>query len=163
MLQEKIRVALYVQKAALTFIDGTISLQALYRLVNCGSNNILIGIWFVLPTAVSNIEYQLPEEARKAGFFINSDELATIAREHNSKSLKVHGGIDGISRKLSVSLEDGIKTSDLSVRQNIFGANKFPEKPARRFWMFVWDALQDLTLIIMIGLCRCFHRSWARH
>ncbi|PKU64887.1 probable calcium-transporting ATPase 9, plasma membrane-type [Dendrobium catenatum] len=120
-IQEKIRVALYVQKAALTFID-----------------------------AANNIEYQLPEEARKAGFYISPDELATIAREHNSKSLKIHGGVDGISRKLSVSLEDGIKTSDLSIRQNIFGANKFSEKPARSFWMFVWDALQDLTLIILM-------------
>lgn len=120
-IQEKIRVALFVQKAALTFID-----------------------------AANNIEYQIPEEAKKAGFNISPDELATIAREHNSKSLKIHGGVDGISRKLSVSLDDGVKTNDLSIRQCIFGANQFPEKPTRSFWMFVWDALQDLTLIILM-------------
>ncbi|PKA61773.1 putative calcium-transporting ATPase 4, plasma membrane-type [Apostasia shenzhenica] len=118
-IQEKIRVALYVQKAALTFI-------------------------------AVGIKYQLPEDARKAGFYISPDELATIAREHNSERLKTKGGVDGISRKLSVSLEDGIKTSDLSLRQNIFGANQFAEKPTRSFWMFVWDAVQDLTLIILM-------------
>ncbi|KAG0484024.1 hypothetical protein HPP92_012108 [Vanilla planifolia] len=120
-IQEKLRVALYVQKAALTFIG-----------------------------AANNFEYELPEEAREAGFYISPDELATIAREHDSKRLKIHGGVDGISRKLSVKLEDGVKTSDLSIRRKVFGANQFPEKPARTFWMFIWDALQDLTLIILM-------------
>ncbi|KAG0481615.1 hypothetical protein HPP92_012473 [Vanilla planifolia] len=54
--EEKLRVALYVQKAALTFIG-----------------------------AANNFEYELPEEAREAGFYISPDELATIAREHDSK------------------------------------------------------------------------------
>ncbi|XP_010921867.1 probable calcium-transporting ATPase 8, plasma membrane-type [Elaeis guineensis] len=119
-IQEKIRVALYVQKAALQFIDA------------------------------AKTEYQIPEEVRKAGFYINPDELASIARGHNIKSLKIHGGVDGLARKLSVSLEDGIKTSDLSIRQNIFGVNQYVEKPPRSFWMFVWDALHDLTLIILM-------------
>ncbi|XP_008777739.2 probable calcium-transporting ATPase 8, plasma membrane-type [Phoenix dactylifera] len=119
-IQEKIRVALYVQQAALQFIDA------------------------------AKTEYQIPEEVRKAGFYINPDELASIARGHNTKILKIHGGVGRLARKLSVSLEDGIKTSDLSIRQNIFGVNQYVEKPARNFWMFVWDALHDLTLIILM-------------
>ncbi|KAE9459764.1 hypothetical protein C3L33_08340, partial [Rhododendron williamsianum] len=32
----------------------------------------------------------------------------------------------------------------------VYGLNKFVEKRSRPFWMFVWDALQDLTLIILM-------------
>ncbi|KAH7654897.1 P-type ATPase protein [Dioscorea alata] len=120
-IQEKIRVALYVQKAALTFIE-----------------------------AVAKKDYKLPKEAKDAGFDIGADELASIVSSHDIKSLKFHGGVEGISRKVSVSLDDGLKSSDLSIRQNIFGVNRYIEKPSRSFWMFVWDALQDLTLIILM-------------
>ncbi|WOK93558.1 putative calcium-transporting ATPase 4, plasma membrane-type [Canna indica] len=120
-IQEKIRVALYVQKAALQFIE-----------------------------AAAGTEYQLLEEVRKAGFFISPNELATIARRHDKKKLKSHGGLHGISREISVSLDHGIKKSDLLVRQDIYGINQYAESPPRSFWMFVWDALHDLTLIILM-------------
>lgn len=120
-IQEKIRVALYVQKAALTFID-----------------------------AASKIHYQLTEKAKKAGFSISPDELASISRGHDIKTLKVHGGVNGLLSKISVSADDGIKSSELPIRQEIYGLNKYVEKPSRSFWMFVWDALQDLTLIILM-------------
>ncbi|RZS19269.1 hypothetical protein BHM03_00051691 [Ensete ventricosum] len=95
-------------------------------------------------------EYQLSEEVRKAGYFINPDELASIARRHDGKRLRNHGGVNGVARELSVSLDYGIKTSDLSIRQDIYGVNQYVEKPPRSFWMFVWDALHDLTLIILV-------------
>ncbi|KAJ6852268.1 putative calcium-transporting ATPase 5, plasma membrane-type [Iris pallida] len=120
-IQEKIRVALYVQKAALTFIE-----------------------------AANKAEYKLSEDARAAGFYISPDELASIARAHDTKSLQRNGGVDGISRKVSVFPDHGIKTSDLPIRQKIYGLNQYVEKPSRSFWMFVWDALQDLTLIILM-------------
>ncbi|KAH7511823.1 hypothetical protein FEM48_Zijuj12G0023400 [Ziziphus jujuba var. spinosa] len=78
-IQEKIRVALYVQKAALQFIDA-------------GGRN----------------EYTLSEEAREAGFSIHPDELASIVRSHDSRALKFQGGVEGIARKVSVSLDYGV-------------------------------------------------------
>ncbi|KZV47281.1 calcium-transporting ATPase 11, plasma membrane-type [Dorcoceras hygrometricum] len=122
MIQEKIRIALYVQKAALHFID-----------------------------AVNRPERgKIPEEVTEAGFNIDPDDLASIASKHDIKLLESHGGLEGLSKKLSVSLENGISVSEISDRQKIYGVNKFLEKPARPFWMFVWDALQDLTLIILM-------------
>ncbi|KAG6538256.1 hypothetical protein ZIOFF_003369 [Zingiber officinale] len=117
----KFRVALYVQKAALHFIDAS-----------------------------ATAEYPLTEEVRKAGYLINPDELANIARTHDNKRLKKHGGVSGIARKTSTSLDYGVKTSDLSIRQEIYGINQYVEKPPRSFLMFVWDALHDLTLLILI-------------
>ncbi|XP_057976798.1 putative calcium-transporting ATPase 11, plasma membrane-type [Malania oleifera] len=120
-LQEKIRVALYVQKAALHFID-----------------------------AGKRVEYKLSGGVRQAGFGIEPDELASIVRTHDSKGLELHGGVEGVAGKLSVSLNDGVAASEIPNRQNIYGLNRYVEKPSRTFWMFVWEALQDLTLIILI-------------
>ncbi|KAK0596740.1 hypothetical protein LWI29_018555 [Acer saccharum] len=120
-IQEKIRVALYVQKAALHFID-----------------------------AGARGEYTLSDEAREAGFSIPADELASIVRGHDIKGLKFHGGVEGIARKVCVSLHEGVHESDIPIRQKIFGINRYTEKPPRVFLMFVWDALQDLTLIMLM-------------
>ncbi|PON37972.1 P-type ATPase [Trema orientale] len=120
-LQEKIRIALYVQKAALQFI-----------------------------AAGNRAKYQLSKEAEEAGFGVEPNELATVARSHDDNCLKHHGGVEGIARELCVSLKDGVVSSDMTVRQNVYGFNRFVEKPPKGFWLFVWDAFQDLTLIILM-------------
>ncbi|CAD6254922.1 unnamed protein product [Miscanthus lutarioriparius] len=120
-IQEKIRLALVVQKAAITFIDGA-----------------------------KHKDYRITEDIIKAGFSINPDELASITSKHDVKALKMHGGADGISKKIRSSFDHGISASDLDTRQNIYGINRYVEKPSRSFWMFVWDALQDMTLIILM-------------
>ncbi|XP_030494512.2 putative calcium-transporting ATPase 11, plasma membrane-type [Cannabis sativa] len=120
-LQEKIRVALCVQKAALQFI-----------------------------AAGNKAKHKLSKEAEEAGFGVESNELSNIVRSHDEITLKQHGGVEGIARQLCVSLKDGILSTDLTVRQNIYGQNRFVEKPPKGFWMFVWDACQDLTLIILM-------------
>ncbi|XP_057718919.1 calcium-transporting ATPase 4, plasma membrane-type-like [Arachis stenosperma] len=120
-IKEKIRIALYVQKAALQFID-----------------------------AGSRVEYKLPEEARQAGFGIHPDEIAAIVRGHDFKNLMNIGGVEAITRKLAVSVDEGISEESIDPRQKVYGVNRYTEKPSRSFLMFVWDALQDLTLIILI-------------
>ncbi|XP_059462207.1 calcium-transporting ATPase 4, plasma membrane-type-like [Corylus avellana] len=120
-IQEKIRVALYVQKAAIQFID-----------------------------AAGRAEYKLSEEAREAGFSIHPDELASIVRGHDIKGLKIFGGVEGLASKVCVSLNEGISENDLPTRQKIYGFNQYTEKPSRTFLMFVWDALLDLTLIMLM-------------
>ncbi|XP_049389712.1 calcium-transporting ATPase 1 [Solanum stenotomum] len=120
--QEKLRVAVLVSQAALSFIQG--------------------------------VSYTVPEEVKDAGFQICGDELGSIVEGHNLRKLKVHGAVEGIAEKLSTSTTDGICTSAdlLSRRKEIYGINKFIESPPRSFWIFVWEALQDTTLMIL-GVC----------
>ncbi|XP_051123554.1 calcium-transporting ATPase 1-like [Andrographis paniculata] len=120
--QEKLRVAVLVSQAALSFIQG--------------------------------ISYSVPEAVKGAGFGVCADELGSIVEGHNVKKLKVHGGVEGIADKLSTSLSNGISVAEesLNQRRNIFGINKFAESPAKGFWLFVWEALQDTTLMIL-GVC----------
>ncbi|XP_076941593.1 putative calcium-transporting ATPase 11, plasma membrane-type [Bidens hawaiensis] len=120
-IQEKIRIALYVQKAALQFIDSA-----------------------------NRTERKLSEEVIQAGYDIEPEDLAYIVRSHNNKTYDFHGGLHGLARKVKVSLRDGVLSDDIPKRQQIFGYNQFVEKPQRPLWMFIWDALQDMTLIILM-------------
>nr|KAJ0226227.1 hypothetical protein LSAT_V11C100039370 [Lactuca sativa] len=101
-------------------------------------------------TAANRTEHKVSEEVAQAGYDIEPDDLAYIVRSHNNKTYDFHGGLQGLARKIKVSLRDGVLSSDISKRQQIFGFNRFVEKPPRALWMFVWDALQDLTLIILM-------------
>ncbi|CAL9161506.1 unnamed protein product [Musa hybrid cultivar] len=125
---EKLRVAVLVSKAALQFIHG-IALHS---------------------------EYIVPDEVKKAGFQICPDELGSIVEGHDVKKLKVHGGVNGIVDKLSTSTTNGLIATEESLkhRQDIYGVNKFTESQVRSFWIFVWEALQDMTLIIL-AVCAC--------
>ncbi|XXG54814.1 hypothetical protein AAC387_Pa03g2600 [Persea americana] len=124
--QEKLRVAVLVSKAALQFIHGV-----------------------SLPS-----EYKVPDEVKAAGFEICADELGSIVEGHDVKRLTINGGVEGLATKLSTSTTNGITTTEeeLKRRQDIYGINKFAESQARSFWVFVWEALQDTTLIIL-ALC----------
>ncbi|XWS14793.1 hypothetical protein CRYUN_Cryun35bG0038800 [Craigia yunnanensis] len=121
--QEKFRVAVLVSQAALQFIHG-LTLSS---------------------------DYDAPEEVKAAGFQICADELGSIVEGHDVKKLKIHGGVENIAAKLSTSIVDGIPTSEhlINERKHIYGINKFTETPARGFWVFVWEALQDTTLMIL--------------
>ncbi|GMH14841.1 hypothetical protein Nepgr_016682 [Nepenthes gracilis] len=123
--QEKLRVAVLVSQAAIQFIQG-----------------------------VTPNEYTVPEEVKAAGFQICADELCSIVEGHDLKKLNSHGGVNGIAEKLSTSITDGLTTDNnfLNRRQEIYGINKFAESKARNFWVFVWEALHDMTLMIL-GMC----------
>ena len=39
--------------------------------------------------------------------------------------------------------------ADLEARRDVFGSNTIPPKPPKTFLQLVWEALQDITLIIL--------------
>ncbi|KAL6013090.1 Calcium-transporting ATPase 2, plasma membrane-type [Asimina triloba] len=165
--QEKLRVAVLVSKAALNFIHGkgcdfnhsnTADNEFLCRKMNhlamnkvdlkCRPSGARIRL------RLTPSEYVVPEEVVAAGFQICGEELGSIVEDHDVKKLKVHGGVEGLANKLSTSTSNGLSSNEdeLRVRQEIFGINKFTESQLRSFWVFVWEALQDMTLIIL-GVC----------
>ncbi|XP_065874323.1 calcium-transporting ATPase 2, plasma membrane-type [Euphorbia lathyris] len=123
--QEKLRIAVLVSKAAFQFIQG-----------------------------VTPSDYTVPEEVKAAGFDICAEELGSIVEGHDLKKLKSHGGANGIAEKLCTSVSNGLSTDNdqLIRRQEVFGINKFAEAEIRSFWVYVWEALQDMTLMIL-GVC----------
>lgn len=60
--------------------------------------------------------------------------------------------MQGLARRLKVEFKEGLPDDekDVKQRQEIYGTNTYPEKPPKGFWVFVWEALQDVTLIILL-------------
>ncbi|KAL6331936.1 hypothetical protein AAG906_020285 [Vitis piasezkii] len=83
---------------------------------------------------------------------IGQEELASMTRDHNSNALQQYDGVKGLAELLKTNLEKGIlgDDADLLRRRNAFGSNTYPRKKGRSFWMFLWEAWQDLTLIILM-------------
>lgn len=61
------------------------------------------------------------------------------------------GGTQEICKKLYTSPSEGLSGSqvDLEHRRETFGSNSIPPKPPKTFLQLVWEALQDITLIIL--------------
>ncbi|XP_050289146.1 calcium-transporting ATPase 9, plasma membrane-type-like isoform X2 [Quercus robur] len=83
---------------------------------------------------------------------IGLEQLVSITRDHNISALQDYGGVKGVSQLLKSNLEKGITEdeTDLIKRKNSFGSNTYPRKKGRSFLRFLWEAWQDLTLIILI-------------
>ncbi|XP_065849241.1 calcium-transporting ATPase 8, plasma membrane-type-like [Euphorbia lathyris] len=85
-------------------------------------------------------------------FGIGQEPLSTMTRDHKFNELEEIGGAKGVADLLKTSPEKGIHgdDADLLKRKNVFGSNTYPQKKGRSFWMFLWEAWQDLTLIILM-------------
>ncbi|XP_077151552.1 plasma membrane calcium-transporting ATPase 4 isoform X4 [Ranitomeya variabilis] len=62
-----------------------------------------------------------------------------------------YGGVSTICRRLKTSPVEGLSgnLADLEKRRQTFGKNFIPPKKAKTFLQLVWEALQDVTLIIL--------------
>ncbi|KAB5539168.1 hypothetical protein DKX38_016701 [Salix brachista] len=85
-------------------------------------------------------------------YAIGLEQLASMTRDHNISSLQQYGGAKGLSNMLKTNLATGITgdENELIKRRNAFGTNRYPQKKGRSFLRFLWEAWQDLTLIILI-------------
>ena len=61
------------------------------------------------------------------------------------------GGSAEIARKLNTSAKSGLNDDleDLEHRRDVFGSNVIPPKPPKTFLQLMWEAMQDVTLIIL--------------
>ncbi|KAK3000569.1 hypothetical protein RJ639_021979 [Escallonia herrerae] len=92
-----------------------------------------------------------------ADYSIALDQLASMTRDHNISALQQYGGaslllVKGVSELLKTNVDRGIAGDDneLSSRRSTFGSNTYPIKEGQSFLRFLWEAWQDLTLIILI-------------
>uniref|UniRef100_A0AAQ5ZM26 Calcium-transporting ATPase n=1 Tax=Amphiprion ocellaris TaxID=80972 RepID=A0AAQ5ZM26_AMPOC len=62
-----------------------------------------------------------------------------------------YGGTDGLCQRLQSSITDGLSgdPADLERRGQTYGQNFIPPKKPKTFLELVWEALQDVTLIIL--------------
>ncbi|KAL2321465.1 hypothetical protein Fmac_025844 [Flemingia macrophylla] len=85
-------------------------------------------------------------------YAIGLEQLVSMSKDQNISALQEYGGISGLSNLIKSNPAKGISgdDADLLRRKNAFGTNTYPRKKGRSFWRFLWEAWQDLTLIILI-------------
>uniref|UniRef100_A0A671Y6L7 Calcium-transporting ATPase n=1 Tax=Sparus aurata TaxID=8175 RepID=A0A671Y6L7_SPAAU len=79
------------------------------------------------------------------------DLMELRSGEAVNKIQETYGDVQGICRRLKTSPIEGLSGNpvDLEKRHTSFGKNFIPPKKAKTFLQLVWEALQDVTLIIL--------------
>ncbi|XP_063630100.1 plasma membrane calcium-transporting ATPase 2 isoform X3 [Cydia splendana] len=93
-------------------------------------------------------------EGRPAQYGVSLRQLRELMETRGAEGLaKINalGGPQELCKKLYTSPTDGLSGSkaDLQHRREVFGSNLIPPKPPKTFLTLVWEALQDVTLIIL--------------
>ncbi|XP_038668558.1 plasma membrane calcium-transporting ATPase 2 isoform X12 [Scyliorhinus canicula] len=95
-------------------------------------------------------------ESNHAGEFgCSLDELRSLMELRGSEAVQkiqdTYGDMNGFCRRLKTSPTEGLagNPEDLENRRQFFGRNFIPPKKPKTFLQLVWEALQDVTLIIL--------------
>ncbi|XP_063245032.1 plasma membrane calcium-transporting ATPase 4-like [Bacillus rossius redtenbacheri] len=85
---------------------------------------------------------------------VSSKSLAEVlkgTKEERVSKLESLGGPEKLCSTLRTSPVEGLgdDPQDLNLRRETFGSNTIPAKKPRTFLQLVWEALQDVTLIIL--------------
>ncbi|XP_073324400.1 plasma membrane calcium-transporting ATPase 2 isoform X8 [Pagrus major] len=98
---------------------------------------------------------QRNEDNHAAGFGCSVMELRSLMElrgtEATVKLQEDYGGVEGLCKRLKTSPTEGLAGAqpDLDKRKELYGANLIPPKKPKTFLQLVWEALQDVTLIIL--------------
>lgn len=94
-------------------------------------------------------------DGRPAQYGITLRQLRELMETRGHEGIELiqreHGSTLEITKKLYSSPTNGLSgnASDMEHRRQTFGSNVIPPKPPKTFLMLVWEALQDVTLIIL--------------
>ncbi|XP_056000325.1 plasma membrane calcium-transporting ATPase 2-like isoform X5 [Ostrea edulis] len=93
---------------------------------------------------------------RDATYGLDVMDLRKIMEHHKHEGYdyvqEKYGGVLELCKQLYTSPNEGISGSpvDLEDRRKTFGSNVIPPKPPKTFLQLVWEAIQDVTLIVLI-------------
>lgn len=92
---------------------------------------------------------------RPAKYRISLKEIRELMENRGREGIQKmadFGGIDGIMERLYTSEDKGLtgNQQDIDHRRETFGSNVIPPKPPKTFFQLVCEAVQDITLIILI-------------
>ncbi|XP_069592053.1 plasma membrane calcium-transporting ATPase 2 isoform X3 [Ranitomeya imitator] len=88
-------------------------------------------------------------------FGCSLEELRSLMELRSTEAVvkikECYGDSDGLCKRLKTSPTEGLPgtAADLEKRRQVFGKNFIPPKKPKTFLQLVWEALQDVTLIIL--------------
>ncbi|CAG7817501.1 unnamed protein product [Allacma fusca] len=82
-------------------------------------------------------------------------ELMEYRKGDAIEAIKHLGGIEKICKLLGTNTKSGLVglqdlNENLELRRRVFGENSIPPKPAKSFCSLMWEAMEDVTLIVLI-------------
>ncbi|TDH65546.1 hypothetical protein CCR75_005690 [Bremia lactucae] len=85
---------------------------------------------------------------------VTGDLIRLIEAPHEKQhgALARLGGLEGIAAALNVTPREGLDSNnaaDLAQREECFGKNYVPPPKAKNFLELMWDAFQDITIIVL--------------
>ncbi|XP_075839271.1 plasma membrane calcium-transporting ATPase 2 isoform X11 [Microtus pennsylvanicus] len=98
---------------------------------------------------------QRNESSHGGDFGCTMEELRSLMELRGTEAVvkikETYGDTEAICRRLKTSPVEGLPGTapDLEKRKQIFGQNFIPPKKPKTFLQLVWEALQDVTLIIL--------------
>uniref|UniRef100_A0A8C5R7L7 Calcium-transporting ATPase n=1 Tax=Leptobrachium leishanense TaxID=445787 RepID=A0A8C5R7L7_9ANUR len=98
---------------------------------------------------------QQREQNHAGGFGCTLQELRSLMELRGAESIQKiqdsYGDVNGLCRRLKTSPTEGLSdnVADFDKRRQIYGMNFIPPKKPKTFLQLVWEALQDVTLIIL--------------
>ncbi|KAL2934528.1 Calcium-transporting ATPase 12 plasma membrane-type [Bienertia sinuspersici] len=121
-----------------------------YRAFLSLAKNANFSIGYHQPYTALEIEPNTPVTPPSS--LIEAEKLAEIVREKKVESLQTIGGVHKIVSALKTHEASGISGSDHDIRwrKEKFGSNTYKRPPAKGFLYFVWNAFQDITLVILL-------------
>nr|XP_060619152.1 plasma membrane calcium-transporting ATPase 3 isoform X1 [Anolis sagrei ordinatus]XP_060619153.1 plasma membrane calcium-transporting ATPase 3 isoform X1 [Anolis sagrei ordinatus] len=109
--------------------------------------------------ANSSVDFYPKNQRRElnhaGGFGCTLAELRSLMELRGAEALQkvqeTYSDVNGLCRRLKTSPTEGLSdnTADLEKRRQIYGQNFIPPKKPKTFLQLVWEALQDVTLIIL--------------
>ncbi|KAK6634522.1 Plasma membrane calcium-transporting ATPase 2 [Polyplax serrata] len=93
-------------------------------------------------------------DGRPAQYGVTLKQLRELM-EHRGREgvqkVNEYGGVQELCKKLYTHPNEGLSDVkvDIEHRRETFGSNTIPPKPPKTFLQLVWEALQDMTLIIL--------------
>ncbi|KAG5211845.1 hypothetical protein MG293_003247 [Ovis ammon polii] len=105
--------------------------------------------------AYGGVKNSLKEANHDGDFGITLAELRALMELRSTDALRKiqesYGDVSGICARLKTSPNEGLSgnPADIERREAVFGKNFIPPKKPKTFLQLVWEALQDVTLIIL--------------
>ncbi|XP_040885773.1 plasma membrane calcium-transporting ATPase 1a isoform X1 [Toxotes jaculatrix] len=103
----------------------------------------------------SGVKNSMVEANHDGEFGCTLKELRSLMELRGAEALnkigESYGDIQGLCSRLKTSPTDGLsgQPADIEKRKTAFGQNFIPPKKPKTFLQLVWEALQDVTLIIL--------------
>ncbi|XP_041431053.1 plasma membrane calcium-transporting ATPase 3 isoform X1 [Xenopus laevis] len=98
---------------------------------------------------------QRREQNHAGGFGCTLQELRSLMELRGAEAIQKiqdsYSDVNGLCRRLKTSPTEGLSENiaDFEKRRQIYGVNFIPPKKPKTFLQLVWEALQDVTLIIL--------------